>query len=560
MLLCMAAVATAMAFVWPFGDISYGDDFAYAHVALRLAQTGHFHYNGWEFAMLLAHAYWGALFIRVFGFSFECVRFSTIPFALGAVAVCYRLVRRAGLKPSFSLLTALLIGLSPLFLPVSVTYMTDIPCLFFTLASLYALSRAAEDGGHSRGFGWLALGVALGFVGGTGRQVVWLVPLAVLPYLAWVRRRQPRFAMASIFAWVLVMAGVTAVSAWFSRQPYVGEQLSFLNELRIAIEQPRSEVNVAARLALMLLFMILPAALPLVLRSWIETWRGARLRQIFVGTLFVALFCAIFVHPSLASIPWVNSTLNWEGINGSAPMPGRPIVLMWPIRAVAALAVYGTVCILAGELFEFRRLARRAWNFLSNPPDRQFALAAMSLFSAVYFLLLVIRGAEIDLFDRYLLPMMPWAAAFVLLWFEAEDPGAEQLQRRAMPVAWVVLAVLAAYAVLSTQDLWSLARARVTATKKLEEAGIPRTAIDAGEEYNGWTQLLTTGYMNDRWVKNPPGAYRPGLGTTPEVVPVYRLEYQPTLKSAATEFGTVPYFSLLPPFRKRVSIDRIIAR
>jgi len=558
--LCVVVVAGAMLLVWPFANIAYGDDFGYADVALKLAQTGHFVYNGWEFAMILSHAIWGALFIHVFGFSFQCLRFSTIPFALGAVALCYLLVRRTGLKPPQAFFVTLLLGLSPLFLPLSVTYMTDIPCLFFTLASLYALARAAEDGAHSRGYFWLALGAAVGVVGGTGRQVVWLVPLAVLPYLAWIRRRQPWFAIASVCAWVLVASGVSGITAWANRQPYIAQQLSVPGELRLALKQPLWEINITARLALMLLFVILPADLPLLLRAWTDTWRGARLRQILVGILFLALILAIFVHPSLASIPWLNSMFNWEGINGSAPLFGRPIVLTKPIRALVALTVYGSACILAGELLGFRRLARRAWGFLSAPPDSQFALAAMSLFSAVYFVLLAIRGAEIDLFDRYLLPMIPWAATVLLLWFEAENRGAEQLRRRAMPLAWAILAVLGAYAVLSTQDFWSLARARVAATQRLEAAGIPRTSIDAGLEYNGWTQLLATGRMNDRWVKNPPGAYHSEFGVTPDVVPFYRLEYRPTAESAPTEFGSVPYFSFLPPFRKQVSIDRIVAR
>ena len=560
LLLAVLITATAMLLVWPFAEIPFADDFAYTHVALRLTQTGHFLYNGWEFSILVAHVCWGALFIRLFGFSFESVRFSTIPFALGAVAFCYLLVRRAGLKPSYAYLTTLLLGLSPLFVPLSTSYMTDVPCLFFTLAALYALSRAAEEGERFHGYLWLALGTVVGIVGGTGRQVVWLVPLSILPYLAWVMRRQLRFAIASAFAWVLTVGVVAGVSAWFNRQLYVCQQPSTVNELKIAMHEPGRAINIGARLALMLLFVILPAASPLVWRAWLNTWRGTRVRQIFVGTLFLALFCAIYIHPSLASIPWVNSTFNWEGINGTAPLLGRPIVLTTPIRALAALAVYAAVCILAGELLDFRFWAIRAWNCLVNPPDRRFAMPAMFLFSAVYFVLLVIRGMDIDLSDRYLLPFMPCAAAILLLWFCAENHDVKRMQRRAMPFAWIILAVLASYALLSTQDIWSLARARVIATRRLEAAGIPRTAIDAGMEYDGWTQVLTTGHVNERWVKNPPEVYRPGLGTTPEVVPVYRVEYQPTPESIPTQFGTVPYFSLLPPFHKQVSIDRVLAK
>ena len=557
--LCMGITAMAILLTWPFGEIGYADDFGYAHVALRLVRTGHFLYNGWEFAMLLSHAWWGALFIRLFGFSFTCLRLSTIPFALGAVGMCYLLVRRAGLNPSFAALITLMLGLSPLFVPLSITYMTDIPCLFFTLSCLYSLSRAAEEGASSGGYAWIALGTAVGFIGGTGRQVVWLVPLVVLPYLAWVNRRQVRFAIASFLAWALVIGGVGGVSAWASRQPYLCPQLSLLNELKLAIKHPLAEVIFTARLLLMLFLMVLPAAVPLVWRAAVDTWYGTRLRQVFVGMLFLGLICAIFVHPSLASIPWIYSILNWQGINGEAPLPGRPIVLMRPIRAVVAMAVYGSVCLLLGEIPRLRILARRAANFLSRPPETQFALAAMSLFSAVYFALLVLRSTEIDVFDRYLLPLMPCAAAILLIWFEADNQEPERMKRLVMPVAWSVLALLASYAVLSTQDFWSLARARVIATKRLEAAGVPRTAIDAGMEYDGWSQLLLTGLMNNRWMTNPAGAYRPGLGITPDVKPIYRLEYRPTSDSTPTEYGTVPYFSLLPPFHKQVSIDRLVA-
>jgi 4-amino-4-deoxy-L-arabinose transferase-like glycosyltransferase len=505
LLFCVALATLGMLAAWPFADLSYADDFAFADVALKLAKTGHFLYNSWEAPMLLMHAYWGALFIRLFGFSFECVRFSTIPFSLGAVVFCYILVRRAGLKPSHAFLVTLLLGLSPLFVPLSVTYMTDVPCLFFTLSSLYLLSRAAEECARSTGFALLGLGAVLGFLGGTSRQVVWLVPLVVLPYMAWVKRRQTKFALASCVVWILVGCSVAALMAWFSQQPYVVQPLSVIHQVELAMKRPLSEANIIARVALMLLFVVLPAALPVVLCAAIEIPKGSRVHQVLVSAPLVALFVAVVVHPSLASIPWVNSTLNWEGINGSAPLSGRPIVLTMPIRAVAAISVYVSAFLLIGACVPILRRARRVSRFLSKPADGQFTLAAMTVFSVAYFALLVLRGTEVDIFDRYLLPIIPWVATVLLLKLESENGRAEQLQRRIMPVAWAVLAVLALYAVASTQDFWSLARTRVTATKRLESAGVLRKAIDAGMEYNGWTQLLTTGQMNFRWVKNPPG-------------------------------------------------------
>jgi hypothetical protein len=69
---------------------------------------------------------------------------------------------------------------------------------------------------------------------------------------------------------------------------------------------------------------------------------------------------------------------------------------------------------------------------------------------------------------------------------------------------------------------------------------------------------MVSGHLNFYKVLNPPGFFRPGLSVTPNVVPMYRLEYAPTPETEATKFGNVPYTSLLPPFHKQVSIDRVL--
>lgn len=558
LLLCIVLEAIALILVWPFANIGYGDDVAYTHLALTLERTGHLVYNGWESAFLISHACWGALFIRVLGFSFVCLRLSTIPFALGAVGLCYKLVRRAGLQPRSAVFVTLLFGLCPLYLPVAVSYMTDVPAIFFMFASLYSFARAEESAGEPKSYGWLALGVATGFIGGTGRQVVWLVPVIVLPYLAWVRRPQRWFRLSAEAAWVAVLAGVNFTTSWFNHQLYTIFQPSVFSELILMIKHPFATVNITARLFMMLILFTLPAAIPLILRSFAETWRGPLGRKLLVATLLLVVVAAIAIHPSLASLPWISSTLNWQGINGDAPLPGRPIVLIRPIRVLVAITVYFAVCILAGEVWNIRRLARRALQIVVEPSSSGFMFAAMSLVSAVYLVLLVIRAADFDIFDRYLLPILPWAATAVLLWFAKDYPRTEEMLRKSMPIAWALLAVLAFYAIASTQDLWALAKARVEATRKLEAGGVPRTAIDAGSEYNAWTELMNSGRINSRWVRNPPGSYNPNFSQTPSVVPEYRLEYAPTPETAPSEFGSVPYVSLLPPFHKQVSIDRVL--
>lgn len=364
--------------------------------------------------------------------------------------------------------------------------------------------------------------------------------------------------MATLAAWIAVVVGMAAITHWFNLQPYGVPQLSPFTELKMAMKKPAWEVNVSARLLLMVLLLVLPAAVPFLWRSLQGTLKGGIFRKLIVALAMVVLVAALFIHPSLASIPWIPSTLNWEGINGSFPLPGRPIVLTRPIRFIVSVSVYLAACILAGELTGLLTGSRRILLTLFDPEDEQFALYSLTIFNILYFGLLVVRLADIEIFDRYLLFIVPWAATVFLLYATAEVSGTRN-SKTAMPLAWVFLGLYAVYGIASTQDYWALGRARVCAASRLIASGVPRTSIDGGSEYNKWTELEKTGRINSHWVVNPPGAYNPALGETPSVLPLYRLEFEPSPDTLPSPFGSVPYYSALPPFRKQVSIDRILS-
>jgi hypothetical protein len=65
------------------------------------------------------------------------------------------------------------------------------------------------------------------------------------------------------------------------------------------------------------------------------------------------------------------------------------------------------------------------------------------------------------------------------------------------------------YGVAQTHDYFAQLRARVIATRFLEQRGIPRTHIMAGFEYDSWTQLASKGYYNDSRIEKPAGVYVP---------------------------------------------------
>lgn len=131
--ICVVLTLVAIALTIPIAECGVNDDWSYTKTAFDLAQTGRLVYNGWAAAMLGAQAYWGALFVKLFGYSFLSVRLSTAPLAAGCAALLYSLHRRADLPPRIAVFGTLTITLSPLFVPWAASFMTDVPSLFFFL-------------------------------------------------------------------------------------------------------------------------------------------------------------------------------------------------------------------------------------------------------------------------------------------------------------------------------------------------------------------------------------------------------------------------------------------
>ena len=93
-LLCALLVGACVLLAFPVATTAASDDFSYSKTALEFARTGHFRYNGWATAMLGWQIAWGAFFIKLFGFSFTCLRLSTAPVAMATVYLLHQILVR----------------------------------------------------------------------------------------------------------------------------------------------------------------------------------------------------------------------------------------------------------------------------------------------------------------------------------------------------------------------------------------------------------------------------------------------------------------------------------
>ena len=127
---------------------------------------------------------------------------------------------------------------------------------------------------------------------------------------------------------------------------------------------------------------------------------------------------------------------------------------------------------------------------------------------------------------------------------------------RRLPLASAgMVAIFAVFSTMLTHDIFAGQRARVSAEQAYRTTGLPRTALDAGIDLDGWVQIQLTGYINEGRLRIPAGSYRL---RTPPSIPVrcqsWSLILTPSIdpRYALTE-GANDCLSLtaLPPVRYR---------
>jgi len=103
---------------------------------------------------------------------------------------------------------------------------------------------------------------------------------------------------------------------------------------------------------------------------------------------------------------------------------------------------------------------------------------------------IVLVGNQANIFDRYMLPLIPAVAAVLVI-----EPGhrwpAQHRPLRAIP-CFLLLAASALFAVPATHDFLAWNRARWAATDSLRQAGVAFDGIDGGYEFNGWHAYVPT--------------------------------------------------------------------
>ncbi|HEY1805915.1 MAG TPA: glycosyltransferase family 39 protein [Terracidiphilus sp.] len=548
---------------YPIAEIGITDDWSYVQSARLLAQTGHLIYNGCATAMVGWQLYLGALFIKLFGPSFTAIRSSTVLMAMATAFLAHRTLVRAGVNAGNAFFGTLVLVLSPLFMPLAFTFMTDVGGLFCVVLCLYACLRALQAKRLRSVLFWLTLAAVTNAVGGTARQIAWVGVLVMFPCTIWLLRRRPFVRLAGAALYFVSILFIVGILHWFAHQPYsVPEPLFPASVHWYTITYCLHEyAHSAASLAMFLLPVLIAFASPAALKN-----RRAFL-LVPAGGLLAIVICDLAFGPfhvvATRLFPYLGYTITDRGmLDWPTDRPDRrPILLNYDMRLVStACLLLAAVCFVCFLYLDRQRL--HTISPTADQPSWKILLVLLVPFSVAYLALFWPQAAFVEVYDRYLLPLVFIGILLLLRLFQ------DRVRPNLPFASYVVLFFFTAFAVAGTHDAFSMFRARNAAINEVIRAGVPPDTIDGGFEYDAMLQVERYGYLNNDRVRFPGKIYvdypnpfpkncAPDANEgIPVIVPGYSISWDPHACGGISAFAPVEYHQWLAPHTVTLYIDR----
>jgi hypothetical protein len=443
---------------------------------------------------------------------------------------------------------------------MSVTFMTDIGGLCAIVAGVYCCLRALESS-RARGIlMWLVVAAVAGVLGGSVRQLPWLIALVMVPSTGWILRKHRGVLTGVVVLWIVSVASIVACLWWFRHQPFnVPEPLL---EKPIGLRSLRELAGTMLALLLCLALVLMPALASGLAR--LKTLRAKHWLALVAASLAAVWICRFitFHWAEKGLLPWTGDILDKLGVfdyPNAWQLGVLPSLFNTTERAIGSFLVLFTTAVFCFVTF---RTPAKAQTATQNRPSWSILIQLLVPFATAYVLLMAPRGLWMQLLDRYLLPLMPIALIFLLRMHQ------ERFSSRLPTISWFVLAIFSAFGIMGTHDWIANHRARLAAVHELEGAGIPASKIEAGYEFDGTTQIDLRGVVFDPRVTYPAwidiSPYRPaGLPAackylfnehTPAIHPELFLAYQMVPCLEPSRYGEVSYRAWLPPFRRSILI------
>ncbi len=480
--LAIAAGYVAIAAIHGAMGASRNDDWVYLRSAYHFAEDGIFT-PGNSMSMLVGQDILAWPVVKFFGP--EIVPLQIMVASLGAVGLwAAYLIIRSALPPGWSAFSVGCLAVGPVFGSVSTSFMTDVPAFTLQMLALLAGLRALRK--PHLAIGWYALSLLAGLAAFSIREYAVAAPLAIgtavvlqaKPKLRWfgwkvVGLTVLWLVIASVLYWW--RSGLNG-SAWVS---------SDLMPNRSAAVSTVSTIAAMAQTFFTLAFFGV-SLLPLISVPRLVALMRINKRTAILFGLVVFISWAALVSSGLGVL--LGNYMTATG-SYSVTLPGIPPVVIPPdiwrfleVLVLVNILVLGFLALAPRHDSIRLRVAPVPVVEVLPDPGRTliflFCLTTTGVLGAVHF----VTGAHV--FDRYLIPMVPFVAALIV---RAALEQRLVVERKA-PVVAIALSVFAAFGFGFVDASATFDGAKWRLAQSVEAKGYAADSIDGGYEWFGYHQ------------------------------------------------------------------------
>ena len=454
----------------PIGNFPINDDWAYAKNVYHLAVNGVLIFSDWPAMTLIAQTLWGALFCKLFGFSFTTLRFSVLVIALLGIVFYYLIAFKISRNEKVAVISAALLAFNPFYFASSYTFMTDVPFLVFLLGSVYFFTLYFEKEKVKH----LVIATLFALIATMIRQLGLLIMIAVmLTYLVSSRLKLKRLLLLVLCTSFVILV-MTGFSFYLEANKMLPAHYASISNLFRGLSFKGILSNIISRMSMLVFYsgiFLMPLVFYVLPSAW--NWIKPRLRWIVP---MVAVILCIPVFNDKACFPVANVFYNL-GLNpivlkdtywGYHLRPYLNDNIMNGIRDVGVVLSFLFLLTLMISVIHLIKKKADA-SGITVKIQSVFILAGYSGFLFI----------SQFLFDRYFLPFI----ALILLFLISKGIEAKHWNTA---VTLILTAAIAWFSISATHDSLAFNRARWKGLSTLTTAGISPKNIDGGFEFNGW--------------------------------------------------------------------------
>jgi hypothetical protein len=496
--LALVSICLPLLVAWAGGalGIPRNDDFSYEGILFHWSRTGTLRFDNWPAMTLVGQLAIARPIVELLGARVTALQVLTTFVGTVGVCVSYLLLCRVTVR-RIAITAVLVTVLGPLWAPLAASFMTDVwAYTAIVLCLLVGCAALSSEGGRRSIL--LALSAGIGVVAVSIRESGFVAPVAVLGVAVWSLYCSPRSrrggqtssnwrrgdGLTLVLIVVVLVAGVGLVLGWRASIPFGGQ--SSLKTVRETLADPSridiwgSAIEPSLEALFTLGLLTLPATVIVSLRRPLR--RAARARPSLAAVAgVVAVVAAVLAWRSGPVGNYVTQELG-PSLSLGSPDDRLPNAAWAVIAAFSAYSCF-VIVLCAGSALVRLIGGHAGYEEEREHAPRTPAHSVVTTFSLLTIALMFVGGPfDQPIYDRHLLPIVPFVAAFVMV-----EGGLRPIaQRRFTLVASSVLGVFAVLGLVFSTSAAVYDGARWHAASDLVESGLDPLRIDGGLDWVGF--------------------------------------------------------------------------